>query len=105
MTLIRCPAIGIALLVVSLGSANSADIISDWNKAATPLPPELKDVTIDPATTALLLLDIMKENCGERPRCVAAVPTNERLQALPRNRGTDGDVLLEPRQGGHRRVA
>jgi hypothetical protein len=35
MTLIRCPAIGIALLVVSLGSASSADVISDWNTAAT----------------------------------------------------------------------
>jgi len=46
MTLIRWPAIAVALLVVSLGSANSADIISDWNTAATPPPPELKDVTI-----------------------------------------------------------
>src|SRR5258708_13974921 len=86
MTLIRCPAIGIALLVVSFGSAFSADIISEWNKAATPRPPELKDVTIDPATTALLLLDIMKENCGERPRCVAAVPTMTRLHDEARAR-------------------
>ncbi|MBO0757770.1 MAG: isochorismatase family protein [Bradyrhizobiaceae bacterium] len=79
MTLIRCSAIGLALLVVSLGSAFSADVISDWNTAKTPPPPELKDVTIDPATTALLLLDIMKENCGVRPRCVAAVPAMVRL--------------------------
>ena len=79
MTLIRCAAIGLALLVVSFGSAFSADIISDWNTAKTPPPPELKDVTIDPATTALLLLDIMKENCGVRPRCVAAVPAMIRL--------------------------
>jgi nicotinamidase-related amidase len=80
MTRMRCSAIGLALLVVSLGSAFSADIISDWNTAKTPPPPELKDVTINPATTALLLLDIMKENCGVRPRCVAAVPAMIRLQ-------------------------
>jgi len=86
MTLIRCPAIGIALLVVSFGSAFSADIMSDWNTAKTPLPPELKGVTIDPATTALLLLDIMKENCGVRPRCVAAVPTMTRLHDEARAR-------------------
>jgi hypothetical protein len=52
MTLIRYPAIAIALLLASFGSAFSADIISDWTKAATPPPPELKDVTIDPATTS-----------------------------------------------------
>jgi len=86
MTPIRCPAIGIALLVVSLGSASSADVISDWNTAATPPPPELKDVAIDPATTALLLLDIMKENCSGRPRCVAAVPTMIRLHDEARAR-------------------
>jgi nicotinamidase-related amidase len=86
MTLIRYPAIAIALLLASFGSAFSADIISDWNKAATPPPPELKDVTIDPATTGLLLLDIMKENCGVRPRCAAAVPAMTRLHDEARAR-------------------
>src|SRR5258708_4323897 len=116
MTLIRHPAIAIALLLASFGSAFSADIISDWNKAATPPPPELKDVTIDPATTALLLLDIMNENCGVRPRCVAAVPTMTRLhdEARARNMvvwyslvGSNGkatpedvmDLKIKPRAG------
>ena len=87
MTLIRCPAIGIALLVVSFGSAFSADIISDWNMAKTPPPPELKEVTIDPATTALLLLDIMKENCGVRPRCPDTVPKIKALMGRARAAG------------------
>jgi nicotinamidase-related amidase len=116
MTLIRYPAIGIALLLASFGSAFSADIMSDWNTAATPPPPELKEVTIDPATTALLLLDIMKENCGGRPRCVAAVPTMTRLhdEARARNMvvwyslvGSNGkatpedvmDLKIKPRAG------
>jgi nicotinamidase-related amidase len=116
MTQIRYPAIGIVLLLASFGSANSADIISDWNTAATPPPPELKEVTIDPATTALLLLDIMKENCGVRPRCVAAVPTMTWLhdEARARNMvvwyslvGSNGkatpedvmDLKIKPRAG------
>jgi nicotinamidase-related amidase len=68
-----------ALLVALLGSPSIADVISDWSKSVVPPPPELKDVTIDPSTTALLLLDIMKGNCSARPRCVAAVPSIKRL--------------------------
>jgi nicotinamidase-related amidase len=40
-----------------------------------PPVPALKAVTVDPKTTALFLFDFMTENCGQRPRCVAAVPT------------------------------
>ena len=49
-----------ALLVALLGSPSVADVISDWSKAVVPPPPELKEVTVDPSTTALLFLDIMK---------------------------------------------
>ncbi len=69
-----------ALAIAAL-SANSAgaDIINDWNTAVAPPPPELKEVTVDPSTTALLFLDIMKAGCSARPRCVAAVPNMKRL--------------------------
>jgi nicotinamidase-related amidase len=72
-------AVGGALLVGLIGSPSSADIISDWNTAVAPPPPELKEVTVDPSTTALLFLDIMKGGCTARPRCVAAVPNMKRL--------------------------
>ena len=68
-----------ALAVGFLASPVSADIINDWNTAVAPPPPELKEVTVDPATTALLFLDIMKGGCTARPRCVAAVPNMIRL--------------------------
>jgi len=68
-----------ALAVGFLASPVSADIINDWNTAVAPPPPELKEVTVDPATTALLFLDIMKGGCTARPRCVAAVPNMVRL--------------------------
>jgi nicotinamidase-related amidase len=68
-----------ALLLALLGAPASADVISDWSTAVAPPPPELKDVTVDPSTTALLLLDIMKAGCTARPRCVAAMPNIKRL--------------------------
>jgi len=68
-----------SLLIGALASPSVADVISDWSTAVVPPPPELKEVTVDPATTALLFLDMMKVNCNARPRCVAAVPNMKRL--------------------------
>ena len=79
MTPSRFAAASGALVVALLGSPCVADVVSDWSKAVAPPPPELKDVTIDPSTTALLFLDIMKGGCTARPRCVAAVPNMKRL--------------------------
>jgi len=67
------------LLIGALASPSVADVISDWSTAVVPPAPELKEVTVDPATTALLFLDMMKVNCNARPRCVAAVPNMKRL--------------------------
>ncbi len=72
------------LLIASLASPSVADVISDWGTAVVPPPPELKEVTIDPATTAVLFLDMMKAGCSARPRCVAAVPNIKRLHDMAR---------------------
>ena len=72
-------ALGGALLVAALGTPSLADVISDWATAVAPPPPQLKEVTVEPATTALLFLDIMKAGCSARPRCVAAVPNMIKL--------------------------
>jgi hypothetical protein len=44
-----------------------------------PSLPELKQVTVDPKTTALLMVDFLKANCGVRPRCGASLPTAKKL--------------------------
>src|SRR5258706_14610285 len=81
----RAAGIAGALAVgVRAGSPVSADIINDWNTAVAPPPPELKEVTVDPSTTALLFLDIMKAGCSARPRCVAAVPNLKRIHDAAR---------------------
>ena len=59
--------------------ARAADVIAEWSTVRMPPAPTLKAVTVEPKTTALFLYDFMSSNCGERPRCVAAVPT---LKAL-----------------------
>jgi nicotinamidase-related amidase len=55
------------------------DITTEWSGVKPPPAPQLKSVTIDPKTTALLVLDLMKGNCGARPRCVATVPNVKKL--------------------------
>ena len=55
------------------------DITSEWANVKLPPAPELKPVSVDPRTTALLVLDMMKGNCGARPRCLATVATVRKL--------------------------
>ena len=38
-----------------------------------------KPVTVDPKTTALLMLDFINQNCGKRPRCVETIPAMKKL--------------------------
>jgi nicotinamidase-related amidase len=87
MTPSRFAAVGGAIVFALLGSPSVADVISDWSSAVAPPPPELKDVTVDPSTTALLLLDIMKAGCGARPRCVAAMPVIKEMHDAARAHG------------------
>jgi nicotinamidase-related amidase len=76
------------LLIFAFASlAPAADILDDWSAVKPPAPPELKPVTIDPSTTALLILDMMKMNCGARPRCVASVPKVKLLHDEARKAG------------------
>jgi nicotinamidase-related amidase len=76
-----------ALLLVLAASTSAADILDDWATVKAPPMPELKPVTLEGSTTALLILDMMKVNCGTRPRCVASVPNIKRLHDAARAAG------------------
>jgi nicotinamidase-related amidase len=65
-------------------SAQAADIVDEWASVKAPSAPALKPVTVDPSTTALLMLDFMNQNCGKRPRCLATVPAMKKLLAAAR---------------------
>jgi nicotinamidase-related amidase len=64
--------------------ARASDIVAEWASVKAPAAPALKPVTVDPKTTALLMLDFMKQNCGQRPRCTASLPAMKKLLAAAR---------------------
>jgi nicotinamidase-related amidase len=70
--------------------ARAADLIAEWSSLQMPPAPTLKVVTVDPKTTALFLFDFMTENCGQRPRCIEAVPA---LKAI-HDRARAADMLI-----------
>jgi nicotinamidase-related amidase len=72
-----CGAAAVAALGAMPAMAN--DVTTEWTSVKPPPVPELKPVTVDPATTGLLVLDFMKGNCGARPRCIATVPSVKKL--------------------------
>src|SRR6266700_1610062 len=76
-----------ALIIAFAASSAATDILNDWDTVKPPPKPEIKAVTLEPSTTALLILDMMKQNCGARPRCVATVPNVKRLHDAARAAG------------------
>src|SRR5271156_5663942 len=69
----------LAILALPVAPVHAQTIIDEWTSVKVPPPPELKPVTVDPKTTALLMLDFMYQNCGKRPRCVASIPAVKKL--------------------------
>lgn len=72
-------AAAVALIFAFAASSAANDILDDWATVKAPPKPELKAVTLDALTTALLILDMQKGNCDVRPRCVATIPNVKRL--------------------------
>jgi nicotinamidase-related amidase len=78
-----------AFATLAVGSARAETIIDEWAAVKTPPPPALKPVTVDPKTTALLLLDFNRQTCNpeRRPRCIASIPRVKPLLAAARSAG------------------
>ena len=85
--------LALACLLLSLTASYSfgqtKTIVDEWGTVQAPKPPELKPVTMDPKTTALLVLDLVKQTCNNerRPRCVTSVPNVQALLKLARSKG------------------
>jgi nicotinamidase-related amidase len=62
-----------------VSKAAASDIIDEWASVKTPAAPEIKAVTLDPKTTALIVGDLMNQSCAKRPRCVTALPAMKKL--------------------------
>ena len=84
-SVLRCASAATVVLMLAFAASSLAgDIVDDWATVKAPPKPELKAVTLEPSTTALLIMDMMKQNCGARPRCVATVPNVKRLHDAAR---------------------
>jgi len=70
-------------------NALAQTVIEEWGSAKLPPPPALKAATLNPAETALLVMDFTRQTCSmeRRPRCAASVPKVQKLVALARAKG------------------
>ncbi len=76
----KCNLFAAVALVGTLAlPAHAANIVDEWAAMKAPPAPVLKSVTVDPKTTALLMLDFMNQNCGKRPRCLDTIPAMKKL--------------------------
>jgi nicotinamidase-related amidase len=76
--------------VIGLAAPSAAqNIVDEWANVQVPPPPDLKKVTIDPKTTALILMGFVKDSCNvqRRPRCAATIPNVWKLLAGARAHG------------------
>jgi nicotinamidase-related amidase len=104
------------LMCITAGLAFSQDrtIIDDWSGVQAPPAPELTSVRVDPASTALLLLDFEDRTVGSRPRALATLPrvklllefarANKILVAYSNTGGGSPDSILsdlKPLPGEH----
>jgi nicotinamidase-related amidase len=100
--------VAFAAVLVFAAPASAETIIDEWLNVKAPPAPELKAVTVDPKTTALLMMDFVPQSCSQqrRPRCLATLPKAKALLAKARAKdmlvvyslipvGTIGETLSE----------
>ncbi|HEX4765868.1 MAG TPA: isochorismatase family cysteine hydrolase [Lichenihabitans sp.] len=85
------------LLIAAFASSSAfaATVIDDWANVKVPPPPILKPITVDPRTSALLLLDFNGHddatsgpcNKATKPRCLASIPKVRELLDKARAKG------------------
>lgn len=81
--------ISVMALLALHAAASAQTIIDEWSSVKTPPVPELRPVSLDPKTTALLLLDFNKQTCNaeRRPRCISSIPKVRELLDRARTSG------------------
>jgi nicotinamidase-related amidase len=79
----------LAAILSCAGPASAETIIDEWPSLKAPSAPQLKPVTLESKTTALILIDIIKQTCNtqRRPRCVASIPHVKKLLDEARAKG------------------
>jgi len=87
-TVLRHAAVASGVLIIAFATgASAADILDDWANVKAPPPPELKAVTLDGKTTAVIIMDMNQVQCTQNPRCAATVAPIKRLHDAGRAAG------------------
>jgi nicotinamidase-related amidase len=78
-----------SLLALFVTEAQAQTVIDEWAGVQIPPPPELKKITVEPQTTALLVMGFVRDSCNtrRRPRCAATIPAVAKLLAGARTHG------------------
>src|SRR6202167_885190 len=83
--------LGLAAMAAVLGAipVRSETIIDEWYSAKLPVPPQLKPVTLEPKTAALLVMDFTVQTCTaeRRKRCADSVPKVKKFVEEARAKG------------------
>jgi Isochorismatase family len=76
----------LAAIALATQPTMADDIVASWATMKLPPPPQLKRAAVDPAHTALLVLDFSTGTCNPqaRPRCFDSLPVVEKLLAAAR---------------------
>lgn len=120
--LLRLATVAAGVLMIAFAASNAAaDILDDWANVKAPPPPELKAVTLDGATTAIIIMDMNQIQCAQETRCSATGPAIKRLHdggraagamfwySLPGDNSKPSDVDqvvkgITPREGEYERI-
>jgi nicotinamidase-related amidase len=81
------PLAAFAVVLAYAAPAPAQSVIDEWNSVKAPPVPELKSVTVDPKSTALLMLDVVKQLCSPNPRCIASLPEIQKVLSAARANG------------------
>lgn len=95
----------LALVAIALGAvigfhgvAMADNIIDGWAKVEVPKAPELKPANLAAKTTALLVMDFVKQSCNQaaRPSCIASIPKVKAMIAAAKAKGVTVIWTLPP---------
>ena len=85
--------VGTVLAGAALPLAQAGNIVQEWAQVAAPPPPALGAARVEPAATALIVMDISVRTCSraKRPRCVTSLPA---IAQLVRQARASGALVL-----------
>ena len=88
MTKLTAAVAALAMTALFCSPVAAQTVIEGWSSVKPDAAPALKPVAVEAKTTALIVMDLLKQSCNEkRPRCVASIPKIKTLIAAAKAKG------------------